>query len=41
MIQYAKYNIAVGNAVPELKGNAYAITKSNNDDGIAFFLNEG
>lgn len=41
MIQYAKYGIAMGNAIPELKENAYAITKSNNDDGIAIFLNEG
>ncbi|MCF6409233.1 Cof-type HAD-IIB family hydrolase [Pseudalkalibacillus salsuginis] len=40
MIEYAGHGIAMGNAIPELKNIANGITKSNEDDGIAYFLED-
>ncbi|HEU5141426.1 MAG TPA: Cof-type HAD-IIB family hydrolase [Bacillales bacterium] len=38
MIEYAGHGVAMANAIDELKDIANAITKSNNDDGIAEYL---
>jgi Cof subfamily protein (haloacid dehalogenase superfamily) len=35
MLTYAKYGIAMGNAIQEAKDAAYDVTLSNNEDGIA------
>lgn len=40
MIKYAKYGIAMKNAMDEVKENSFEITESNNDDGIYHFLNK-
>lgn len=38
MIEWAGHGVAMGNAIDELKEIADAITKSNNEDGIAEYL---
>lgn len=38
MIEYAKYGIAMENAMDKLKEISYDITKSNNDEGIYYML---
>ncbi|MFB4210827.1 Cof-type HAD-IIB family hydrolase [Shouchella sp. JSM 1781072] len=38
MIQFAGQGIAMGNAIPELKDIAHAVTDSNEEDGIAAYL---
>jgi hypothetical protein len=35
LFQACTYGIAMGNAMPKLKENAWAVTSSNNEDGIA------
>lgn len=40
MIDYAGYGVAMGNAIPQLKNIANVITKSNQEHGIASFLEE-
>ncbi|WP_349421147.1 Cof-type HAD-IIB family hydrolase [Staphylococcus felis] len=40
MIKYAKYGIAMGNSIDELKHVAHSCTLSNNEDGIGVYLNE-
>lgn len=40
MIQFAGQGIAMGNAVEELKSVAKAVTKSNQEDGIAEYLQD-
>ncbi len=40
MIEYAGLGIAMENAIPPLKGIANSITKSNQEDGVAIFLEE-
>jgi len=45
MIEWCHLGVAMANAVDEVKSRANAITKSNNEDGVAFYLekleNEG
>ena len=38
MIEYAGLGVAMENAVEEVKQRAKVVTKSNNEDGIAVFL---
>lgn len=38
MIEYAKYGIAMGNAIDEVKEIAYDVTDTNEEDGIARYL---
>ena len=38
MMKYAKYGVAMKNAMPEVKDIAFEITDSNNDEGIYKFL---
>lgn len=38
MLKEVKFGIAVGNSVPELKNIAYAVTKTNTEHGVAFYL---
>ena len=40
MIDYAGHGIAMGNAIPQLKNIAKEVTLSNEDDGIALYLEE-
>jgi Cof subfamily protein (haloacid dehalogenase superfamily) len=40
MIEFAGHGIAMGNAIPELKNIADAITNSNEEDGVARYLEE-
>ncbi|MBI5975294.1 Cof-type HAD-IIB family hydrolase [Staphylococcus canis] len=40
MIKYAKYGVAMDNAIDELKHVAHATTLSNNEDGIGIYLND-
>ncbi len=40
MIEYAGTGVAMGNGIEELKNIADAITFSNEEDGIAFYLND-
>lgn len=40
LLQNAKIGVAVGNAVPELKQVAFAVTKSNIEHGVAVYLEE-
>ncbi|MGP4082225.1 Cof-type HAD-IIB family hydrolase [Pseudalkalibacillus sp. R45] len=40
MIEYAGHGIAMGNAIPELKNIANGVTKTNEEDGIAYFLED-
>ncbi|MGO4888480.1 Cof-type HAD-IIB family hydrolase [Anaerobacillus sp. MEB173] len=40
MIEYAGLGVAMGNAIPELKNIANTTTKSNEEDGIAIFLED-
>lgn len=40
MIDYAGQGIAMGNAIDELKNIAYAVTKSNEENGIAIYLED-
>lgn len=40
MIDYAGYGIAMGNAIEQLKGIAKDVTLTNEEDGIAIYLNE-
>ena len=40
MFKVAKWSVAMGNAQNEVKKIATFITNSNNDDGIAYFLNQ-
>ena len=37
-IKKAKYGVAMANAREEVKSNAKYVTKSNNEDGVAYFL---
>jgi Cof subfamily protein (haloacid dehalogenase superfamily) len=38
LLKNVKYGIAVGNATREIKDIAYSITKSNNENGVAYYL---
>jgi Cof subfamily protein (haloacid dehalogenase superfamily) len=38
MIAAVKYGVAVGNSVKDLKNIAYHVTKTNKEDGVAFYL---
>lgn len=40
MIKLAKVGVAVGNAVVELKEKSDYITESNDNDGVALFLEQ-
>lgn len=40
MFSKVKYSIAMGNAAEYVKKKAYAITKSNNEDGIAYMVKQ-
>lgn len=40
MIDYAGQGVAMGNAIDELKNAAKAVTKTNQEDGIAVYLKE-
>ncbi|MBE4909327.1 HAD family phosphatase [Bacillus luteolus] len=40
MIEYAGHGIAMGNAIPQLKNIASSVTLSNEDDGIALYLED-
>lgn len=40
MLKAVKYGIAMGNAVPKIKEIAYAITTSNQEHGVAAYLEE-
>jgi 5-amino-6-(5-phospho-D-ribitylamino)uracil phosphatase len=40
MIEYAGHGIAMGNAIPQLKSLAKYITKTNEEDGIAHYLED-
>ncbi|MDN4523694.1 Cof-type HAD-IIB family hydrolase [Fictibacillus fluitans] len=40
MIEYAGHGIAMGNAISELKNIANHVTKTNEEDGIALYLEE-
>jgi Cof subfamily protein (haloacid dehalogenase superfamily) len=40
MIEYAGHGIAMGNAIPELKNISNGVTKTNEEDGIAYFLED-
>lgn len=40
MIEFAKYGIAMENAIPELKAKADFVTKSNDEDGVAYALDK-
>ena len=38
MLQFAGYAVAMGNAIPEVLGLADEVTLSNDEDGVAAFL---
>ena len=38
MLQYAKYGIAMGNGIKDVKEIAYDVTKTNEEDGVAYYL---
>ncbi|WP_458414353.1 Cof-type HAD-IIB family hydrolase [Schinkia sp. CFF1] len=38
MLRYAKYGVAMGNAIDKVKSVAYDVTKTNEEDGIADYL---
>ncbi|MCP8857308.1 HAD family hydrolase [Latilactobacillus fuchuensis] len=40
MLQEAKYSVAMGNALPEVKAVANYVTETNNNDGVARFLQQ-
>ena len=40
MIEYAGLGVAMGNAPEEIKKRAGYVTLSNDDDGIAYFIDE-
>jgi 5-amino-6-(5-phospho-D-ribitylamino)uracil phosphatase len=40
MIEFAGYGIAMGNAIPQLKNIAKDVTKSNEEDGVALYLEQ-
>jgi Cof subfamily protein (haloacid dehalogenase superfamily) len=40
MLQYAGYGVAMGNAIPFIKETADHVTKTNEENGIALFLEE-
>jgi hydroxymethylpyrimidine pyrophosphatase-like HAD family hydrolase len=40
MFDKVKYSVAMENALPEVKNKALYITKSNDDDGVAYALKE-
>ena len=40
MIEFAGHGIAMGNAIPELKSLANHTTLTNEEDGIALYLEE-
>jgi len=40
MIQFAGQGVAMGNAIPELKEIAHAVTDTNEDDGIAKYIEQ-
>lgn len=40
MIDYAGVGVAMGNAIPELKSIAKHLTKTNEEDGVALFLED-
>ncbi|AHI11617.1 Cof-type HAD-IIB family hydrolase [Lactobacillus helveticus] len=40
MIREAGIGVAIGNAVPVIKGLAQITTKTNNEDGVAYILNQ-
>ncbi|MGC4375361.1 Cof-type HAD-IIB family hydrolase [Fictibacillus sp. Mic-4] len=40
MIEYAGHGVAMGNAIDELKQLANFVTKTNEEDGIAYYLEE-
>ena len=40
MIEYAGLGVAMENAVEEVKQRAKVVTKSNNEDGIAYVLSQ-
>ena len=40
MIEYCEVGVAMGNAVKEVQDRAKVVTKSNNEDGIAYILSQ-
>ncbi len=40
MLQMCGTGVAMGNAIPEVKEIADAVTKSNNEDGVAYYLEQ-
>lgn len=38
MLRFAKYGVAMGNAIDEVKSAAYDVTTSNQEDGLALYL---
>ncbi|HHY72510.1 MAG TPA: HAD family phosphatase [Bacillus bacterium] len=38
MLQLAKYGVAMGNAIDDVKSVAYDVTNTNEEDGIAYYL---
>ena len=40
MIKYAGLGVAMGNAFPEVKKAANFITKTNEQDGVAYIINK-
>ncbi|HSN08804.1 MAG TPA: HAD hydrolase family protein, partial [Hanamia sp.] len=40
LLKDIKYGIAVGNATESLKEIAYSVTKSNEENGVAWYLKE-
>ena len=38
MLAYAKYGIAMGNAINDAKEVAYDVTRTNEEDGVAYYL---
>ena len=40
MIEYAKVGIAMGNAPDEIKQKAFYVTKTNEEDGVAYAINK-
>ena len=38
MLEYAGLGVAMGNAFPEIKEMADFVTRSNNEDGVAYVV---
>lgn len=40
MLEFAKYSVAMGNSPEEIKSKCKFITKTNDEDGVAYFLDK-